>query len=151
MDTVYLARHPKRPKAMDYIHPLFPDFLELHGDRAYGDDAACRSGIADFHGRSVTVLAQSKERRWKKNMSCFGMPHRRRPIVRQSVWQSRPNSFTVDYHAGGYSRCISGKEPRSADRRKPSRSVLRYFPIFAPQYWLLSGEGGSGGAGIQCG
>ena len=40
-DTVYLARHPKRPKAMDYIHALFPDFLELHGDRAYGDDAAC--------------------------------------------------------------------------------------------------------------
>ena len=59
-DTVYLARHPKRPKAADYIRALFPDFMELHGDRCYGDDAACQGGIATFHGRSVTVLAQSK-------------------------------------------------------------------------------------------
>ena len=41
-DSVYLARHPKRPKASDYIARLFDDFMELHGDRFYGDDGACQ-------------------------------------------------------------------------------------------------------------
>ena len=75
-DTVYLARHPKRPKAADYIRALFPDFMELHGDRCYGDDAACQGGIATFQGRSVTVLAQSKGKTLEENMKrSFGMLH----------------------------------------------------------------------------
>ena len=58
---VYIwLRHPKRPKASDYIARLFDDFMELHGDRFYGDDGACQGGLASFHGIPVTVLAQSK-------------------------------------------------------------------------------------------
>ena len=99
-DTVYLARHPKRPKAADYIRALFPDFMELHGDRCYGDDAACQGGIATFHGRSVTVLAQSKGKTLEENMQRnFGMLH--------------PEGYRHHY-AGRYCGCVSGKGCRGA-------------------------------------
>src|SRR4029077_5017822 len=51
-----LARHPQRPYLVDYIRLLFEDFHELHGDRAYGDDAAMITGFAKFHGRPVVVI-----------------------------------------------------------------------------------------------
>ncbi|MEG0109230.1 MAG: carboxyl transferase domain-containing protein, partial [Lachnospiraceae bacterium] len=76
MDIVYLARHPKRPKAIDYIESLFPDFMELHGDRCFQDDGALQGGLATFHGESVTILAQSKGKTLEENMKRnFGMLH----------------------------------------------------------------------------
>jgi acetyl-CoA carboxylase carboxyl transferase subunit alpha len=55
-----LARHPQRPYMMDYVRLLFEDFHELHGDRAYGDDAAMIAGFARYHGRHVVVIGQQK-------------------------------------------------------------------------------------------
>ncbi|HET6871923.1 MAG TPA: acetyl-CoA carboxylase carboxyl transferase subunit alpha, partial [Sporolactobacillaceae bacterium] len=50
-DRVQLARHMNRPTTLDYIPHLFTDFLEMHGDRLYGDDEAIVAGVANFHGR----------------------------------------------------------------------------------------------------
>ena len=67
-DTVYLARHPKRPKAQDYIEALFDNFTELHGDRCFGDDQALLAGIAEYNGIPVTILAQSKGSTLQENL-----------------------------------------------------------------------------------
>ena len=74
-ERVQLARHPKRPHALDYIHRLSPSFLELHGDRAYADDAAIVSGMAMFEGRPLMILGQQKGRDTKQKLHRnFGMP-----------------------------------------------------------------------------
>src|ERR1700675_2829976 len=57
-----LARHPQRPYMMDYVRILFEGFHELHGDRAYGDDAAMIAGFARYHGRPVVLIGQQKGR-----------------------------------------------------------------------------------------
>src|SRR6476660_5308391 len=74
-ERVQLARHPKRPHALDYINRLTPSFLEMHGDRAYADDAAIVAGMARFEGRPVMMLGQQKGRDTKqKLLRNFGMP-----------------------------------------------------------------------------
>src|SRR6185436_5670397 len=74
-ERVQLARHPRRPHALDYIGRLFTDFAELHGDRAFGDDPAVVGGVAFFEGRPVMVLGQQKGRDTKQKLHRnFGMP-----------------------------------------------------------------------------
>ena len=75
-DRVMLARKMDRPKALDYIHGLFDDFMELHGDRNFGDDKAIVGGIATFDGMPVTVIGEQKGKKAKENMERnFGMPN----------------------------------------------------------------------------
>ena len=57
---VQLARHPKRPLTLDYVHLVFSDFIELHGDRLFGDDKALIGGLAFFEGRKVMLLGHQK-------------------------------------------------------------------------------------------
>ena len=74
-DTVQLSRSAARPVALDYIHALFDDFMEFHGDRYFGDDGAIIGGIATFRGMPVTVIGQQKGRTTKENIHRnFGMP-----------------------------------------------------------------------------
>jgi acetyl-CoA carboxylase carboxyl transferase subunit alpha len=73
---VQLSRHPNRPYTLDYVSRIFEDFVELHGDRAFADDASIVAGLARFHGRSVAVLGHQKGRGAKDNVKRnFGMPH----------------------------------------------------------------------------
>ena len=73
---VQVARHPRRPYALDYINTVFTDFVELHGDRLYRDDPAIVGGTARFDGRSVVVIGQQKGRDTKENLRRnFGMSH----------------------------------------------------------------------------
>ncbi|PWS21490.1 acetyl-CoA carboxylase carboxyl transferase subunit alpha, partial [Enterococcus faecium] len=75
-DKLQVARHPERPTTLDYISLLFEDFMELHGDRAFGDDAAIVGGIATFHGIPVTVIGHQRGKDRKDNLHRnFGMPH----------------------------------------------------------------------------
>jgi acetyl-CoA carboxylase carboxyl transferase subunit alpha len=72
---VKLARHPKRPHALDYFQRLAPDFTEIHGDRRYGDDAAIVCGYGHLNGRAVMLVGQQKGRDTKqKLLRNFGMP-----------------------------------------------------------------------------
>jgi acetyl-CoA carboxylase carboxyl transferase subunit alpha len=73
---VQLSRHPQRPYTLDYVAALFTDFVELHGDRAFADDAAIVGGVAKLGERSVVVVGQQKGRGAKDNVKRnFGMPH----------------------------------------------------------------------------
>ena len=71
-----IIRHKGRPTVNDYIPLLFNDFIEMHGDRLYGDDAAIMGGVANFRGTPVTVIAQVKGRNLEENKKTnFSMPH----------------------------------------------------------------------------
>jgi acetyl-CoA carboxylase carboxyl transferase subunit alpha len=73
---VQIARHPKRPYALDYVEAFCTDFQELHGDRQYQDDRALVGGTAFFEGRAVMIIAQQKGRDTKEKISRnFGMPN----------------------------------------------------------------------------
>src|SRR5690625_666438 len=75
-DRVQMARHQQRPTTLDYIEQLFENFIEFHGDRLYGDDAAIVAGIALFHGQPVTVIGHQRGKNTKENIHRnFGMPH----------------------------------------------------------------------------
>ena len=67
-DRVQISRRNDRPVAGHYIEVLFQDFIELHGDRYFADDTAIVGGIATFHGRAVTVIAQAKGQNTKENI-----------------------------------------------------------------------------------
>src|SRR5260370_14108110 len=70
-----VARHPQRPYLTDYLPLLFTDFVELHGDRAFGDDRALIAGLAKFKGRSVAVIGHQKGRDTKQRViRNFGQP-----------------------------------------------------------------------------
>src|SRR5215469_1448857 len=72
---VLLARHPKRPHALDYIERLFTDVQEIHGDRAFGDDPAIVAGLGRFDDRPVAIVAEQKGRDTKQKLHRnFGMP-----------------------------------------------------------------------------
>src|SRR5206468_7601913 len=72
---VQLSRHPNRPYTLDYVQRLFTDWIELHGDRAFGDDQALIGGLARFDGEPVMVIGQQKGRSTKENIArSFGMP-----------------------------------------------------------------------------
>src|SRR5688572_25015609 len=65
-EIVKVARHPERPQMLDYIELVFEDFLELHGDKSYGDDRAIVTGFARIDGRKVLVVGQHKGRNLKE-------------------------------------------------------------------------------------
>ena len=76
MQKVQLSRHPNRPYTLDYVARLFDDFVELHGDRRFADDASIVAGLGRYHGRSVVVVGHQKGRSTKENMQRnFGMPN----------------------------------------------------------------------------
>ena len=73
-DKVQIARTLKRPKALDYIQNIFTDFIELHGDRCFGDDKSIIAGIAMLEDMPITVVGEQKGKNAKENMERnFGM------------------------------------------------------------------------------
>jgi len=76
LEQVQVARHPQRPYTLDYVHRIFDDWIELHGDRAYRDDEAIVGGWARLDDRPIMVIGHQKGRDMKKNLRRnFGMPH----------------------------------------------------------------------------
>ena len=75
-NRVQIARHPKRPYTLDYINGIITDWVELHGDRAFADDAAMVAGMGNLNGKSVAIVGQQKGRDVKENIKRnFGMPN----------------------------------------------------------------------------
>ena len=145
---VELARHPDRPYSLDYIGRIFDDFTELHGDRAFGDDAAIVGGLAFIDGRPVTVIASQKGRSLKENMRRnHGMANpegyrKALRLARQAEKFHRPIITFVDT-AGAY----PGIE---AEERGIGEAIARNLRDFSqlktPIICIIIGEGGSGGA-----
>src|SRR5258706_6480160 len=147
-DRVLLARHPKRPHTLDYINRIFTGFQELHGDRAFGDDAAIVGGMAFFAERPVMVMGHQKGRDTKQKLHRnFGMPKPegyrkamrlmriadkfRRPIV---TFLDTPGAYPgVDAEERGQAEAIA------VNLREMAR-------LNTPVIAIVIGEGGSGGA-----
>jgi len=147
-ERVLLSRKKDRPTGMDYIRELFPDFLELHGDRYFGDDPAIVGGIAEFLGVPVTVIAQCKGRSTKENIKRnFGMPspegyRKALRLMKQAEKFKRPVICFVDT-PGAF--CGMEAEERGQGEAI-ARNLLEMSSLKTPILSVVIGEGGSGGA-----
>src|SRR3984957_9636065 len=143
-----LARHPQRPYMMDYVRILFEDFHELHGDRAYGDDAAIIADFARYHGRPVVVIGQQKGRDTKQRVALnFGQakPEGYRKALRimhLAAKFSRPILTFIDT-PGAYPG-IDAEERGQAEAIARNLREMSRLPV--PIIVTVTGEGGSGGA-----
>jgi acetyl-CoA carboxylase carboxyl transferase subunit alpha len=147
-EKVKLARMPLRPTGLDYIERNFSDFLELHGDRYYGEDRAIVGGIAFFGDIPVTVIAQQKGRNTKENITRnFSMPHpegyrKALRLMKQAEKFHRPIICFIDT-PGAF--CGLGAEERGqgeAIAANLAEMMLLKTPIIS----VVISEGGSGGA-----
>ena len=147
-DRVQVARHPQRPTTLEYINELFEDFIQLHGDRNYGDDEAIVGGIASFDSKPVTVIGHQRGRGTKENVRRnFGMPHpegyrKALRLMKQAEKFNRPIICFID---------TKGAYPgRAAEERGQSEAIARNLVEMAgltvPVISVVIGEGGSGGA-----
>lgn len=147
-DRVQVARHPSRPTTRDYIQLLCTDFMELHGDRLYGDDAAIIGGIALFEGRPITIIGHQRGIDTKENIKRnFGMPHpegyrKALRLMKQAEKFKRPIICMID---------TKGAYPgKAAEERGQSEAIARNLVEMAglkvPVISIVIGEGGSGGA-----
>ena len=143
-----IARHPQRPYLMDYIPLLFTDFVELHGDRAFGDDKALIAGLAKFRGRPVAVIGQQKGRDTKQRVvRNFGQPkpegYRKALRVMQLAAKfGRPILTFVDT-PGAYPGIDAEERGQGEAIARNLREMAR-LPV--PVIVTVTGEGGSGGA-----
>lgn len=145
---VQIARHPARPNTLDYINAMFIDFLELHGDRLYGDDPAVIAGLARYKGIPVTVMGHLKGHNTKENVTRnFGQAHpegfrKALRLMKQAEKFKRPVICFIDT-AGAY--CGMGAEERGQGEAI-ARNLMVMSALKAPVISIVIGEGGSGGA-----
>ncbi len=142
------ARHPQRPYPMDFVEALFTDFSEIHGDRAFGDDAAMSCGMARLDGQPVLVIGNLKGRSTKERMARrFGMPDPegyRKALRAMKIAEKfgRPVFTFID---------LAGANPgMSAEERGQGEAIARNLRemsrLRVPTIATITGEGGSGGA-----
>lgn len=147
-DRVQVARHPERPTTLDYIARIFEDFIELHGDRAFKEDAAIVGGIASLNGQAVTIIGHQRGKSTKENIRRnFGMPHpegyrKALRLMKQAEKFNRPIICFID---------TKGAYPgKAAEERGQSEAIARNLFEMAglkvPVISIVIGEGGSGGA-----
>jgi acetyl-CoA carboxylase carboxyl transferase subunit alpha len=147
-ERVLLARHPKRPHALDYIQRLFTDFQELHGDRRYADDHAIVAGMGWFEERPVMVIGQQKGRDTKqKVLRNWGMPRpegyrKAMRLMELAAKFSRPIITLVDT-PGAYPGIDAEERGQAEAIALNLREMSR---LGVPVIVVVIGEGGSGGA-----
>ncbi|HEY8022868.1 MAG TPA: acetyl-CoA carboxylase carboxyltransferase subunit alpha [Thermoanaerobaculia bacterium] len=143
-----VARHADRPYTLDYVAALMTDWVELHGDRAFADDAAIVAGFATFRGQSVAVIGHEKGRDTKERIfRNFGQP---RPegyrkalrVMRLAERFGRPVLTFIDT-AGAYPG-IDAEERGQAEAI--ARNLIEMAVLKVPIVVTVTGEGGSGGA-----
>jgi acetyl-CoA carboxylase carboxyl transferase subunit alpha len=143
-----IARHPQRPYTLDLIGLLFTDFVELHGDRAYGDDKAIVAGLAKFHGRPIAVIGHQKGRDTKQRLlRNFGQPkpegYRKALRVMELAAKFGKPVFTFIDTQGAYPG-IDAEERGQAEAIAKNLREMARLPV--PIIVTVTGEGGSGGA-----
>ena len=143
-----IARHPMRPYALDYFERVFTDFDELHGDRAYADDASLVGGVARIDGRPVIVIGQQKGRDTKEKIKRnFGMPrpegYRKAKRLMEMAERFKLPVLTFIDTPGAYPGV-------GAEERGQSEAIARNLFVMSalktPIICTVIGEGGSGGA-----
>ena len=147
-DSVQKARKKDRPVGSDYIQKMFPDFIEFHGDRLFGDDPAIIGGIASFEGMPVTVIAEAKGADTKENIRRnFGMPspegyRKALRLMKQAEKFHRPVICFVDT-PGAF--CGMEAEERGQGEAI-ARNLYEMSALKTPVLSIVISEGGSGGA-----
>ncbi|AHV96648.1 acetyl-CoA carboxylase carboxyltransferase subunit alpha [Paenibacillus sabinae] len=145
---MHLARHHGRPTSLDLIGLIFTDFIELHGDRLFGDDLAVVGGIGKLEGVPVTVIGQQRGKDTKDNIArFFGSPHpegfrKALRLMQQADKFRRPIITFID---------TKGAYPgNTAEERGQSEAIARNLRemsgLGVPVICVVIGEGGSGGA-----
>jgi acetyl-CoA carboxylase carboxyl transferase subunit alpha len=148
LQRVQVARSPKRPFTLDYVRLAFTDWLELHGDRAFHDDAAIVGGWARLDGETVMVIGHQRGRDAKENIyRNFGMPHPEgyRKALRHMKLAEKfqvPVLTLID--------CMGAWSGIGAEERGQSEAIARNLfemsQLTVPIIATVIGEGGSGGA-----
>jgi acetyl-CoA carboxylase carboxyl transferase subunit alpha len=147
-ERVQLARHPLRPYTKDYLGMITSQFLELHGDRHYGDDKAMIGGLAVIDGRKVVVIGQQKGRDTKENLvRNFGMAHpegyrKALRLMQLAAKFTRPVVTLID--TPGAFPGIGAEERGQAEAI--ARNLVEMAGLPVPILAIVIGEGGSGGA-----
>ena len=145
---VQLSRHPNRPYTLDYVDRILDDFVELHGDRRFGDDGAIVAGLARFRGRSIVLVGHQKGRSTKEKVARnFGQTHPEghRKALRMYEMAARfglPILTLVDT-AGAYPG-IGAEERGQSEAIGACLAAMARAPV--PMVATIIGEGGSGGA-----
>lgn len=145
---VKLARHPERPHTLTYIDELFRDFVELHGDRTFGDDHAMVGGLATFRGRNVMVLGHQKGTNTRENIDRnFGMPRpegyrKARRLMEHAEKFGLPIITFIDTPAADPG---IGSEERGQGTAI-AEALMVMVGLKVPIVTAIIGEGGSGGA-----
>ena len=143
-----IARHPKRPHALDFFRLLLDDFVELHGDRVYGDDMAIVGGLAVFEGAPVVVLGHQKGRDTRENIARnFGMPHpegyrKALRLMQLAAKFGKPIVTFID--TPGAFPGLGAEERGQAEAI--ARNLREMAGLRTPVIAVVTGEGGSGGA-----
>jgi acetyl-CoA carboxylase carboxyl transferase subunit alpha len=152
--TVQIARHPQRPVLQDYIDLIFSDFLELHGDRCFGDDRALIGGFAKLGGEKVMLIGHNKGKNVEENIKRnFGMAHpegyrKALRLMRLAEKFNVPVLTFIDT-TGAY----PGVDAEERGQHEAiARNLTEMARLQVPLVCVVTGEGGSGGAlGIAAG
>jgi acetyl-CoA carboxylase carboxyl transferase subunit alpha len=146
--TVLVARHPERPQTLDYVDSIFEDFAELHGDRAFGDDKAIRTGFARLGDFKVMLIGQHKGRNLKERVECFyGCAHPegyRKALNRMKLAAKFRVPIICLIDTPGAYPGIGAEERGQA--QLIATNLLEMSRIPTPIICIVIGEGGSGGA-----
>ena len=147
-ERVEIARNPKRKTALDYINEIFDEFIELHGDRCYGDDKAMVCGLGRIENQNYTIIAEQKGRNTRENIERnFGMPNPesyRKAIrmMKQAEKFNRPVITFIDTK-GAY----PGVEAEQRGQGEAiAKSMFEMAKLTVPVIAIVIGEGSSGGA-----
>ena len=148
MQKVQLSRHANRPYTLDYIRRIFTDFVELHGDRRFADDASIVAGLGSYRGRSVALIGHQKGRGTKENVKRnFGMPnpegYRKAIRVVELADRFALPVFTFIDTPGAYPGL--GAEERGQSEAIGA-ALAALAAVRVPVIATIIGEGGSGGA-----
>ena len=147
-DKVQLARHPHRPHTLDYVHGFCEDFVELRGDRRFGDDAAIAGGLARFDGRTVMIVGHQKGRDARENVKRnFGMP---RPEGYRKALRLFQHAEKFGFPVLCFIDTPGAAPDTHSEERGQGRAIAENLLVMAglkvPIVATVIGEGGSGGA-----
>jgi acetyl-CoA carboxylase carboxyl transferase subunit alpha len=147
-ETVEVARHPERPMTTDYLNLVFDEFVELHGDKFFGDDRAIRTGWAKLDATKVMVIGHQKGKTLKERSACnYGYAHpegyrKAMGKMRLAAKFHMPVICLID--TGGAYPGIGAEERGQA--QVIASSMFEMSRLSTPVICVVIGEGGSGGA-----
>lgn len=147
-ETVLVSRHRNRPQMMDYVEMVFDEFVELHGDRAFGDDRAIRAGFARLDGHKVMLIGHQKGKTLAERQQCYyGCAHPegyRKALAKMRLAAKYRIPIVCLIDTPGAFPGIGAEERGQA--QLIATSILEMTRLPTPIVCVVIGEGGSGGA-----